>query len=398
MNPSKDFEQINFNPFNFFNDHDQQDMRDSDLNYFSDLNFNNFDSPHVLEENVKRYLCDMKKYDNLSLIPVNIKSMNSNFEKLHVLLLNCSNSFNIICVTDTWSTDNDIRNNSNFHLPNFDFTHQERKIGKKVGGILIYVKNHIKFKVMKDLSVSDGNSECVAVEIENKNSKNLIITRCYRPPSGTIKGLNSFLENAFKKTNAENKLCFVAGDFNLNCLGYNKNLEIRTFYHRILARGCIPLITKPTRVTSKTVSLIDNIIANFIFNTSLKLKKGIIKCDVSDHFPVFVSLCSPSKIHKEYQKITFHKRVKRDTNLMAFKTDLCNVNRNSVNYTSETNSKYKRFLKILSELYEKKFPLKDFQIKVKDLQAPWISKGLKKLYKQKQLKNKSAQNEQIYKN
>ena len=31
MNPSKDFEQTNFNPFNFFNDHDQQDMRDSDL-------------------------------------------------------------------------------------------------------------------------------------------------------------------------------------------------------------------------------------------------------------------------------------------------------------------------------------------------------------------------------
>ena len=67
MNPSKDFEQINFNPFNYFNDQDQQDMRNSDLNYFNDLNSNNFDSLHVLEENVKRYLCDMKKYDNLSL-------------------------------------------------------------------------------------------------------------------------------------------------------------------------------------------------------------------------------------------------------------------------------------------------------------------------------------------
>ena len=53
MNPSKDFEQINFNPFNFFNDQDQQDMRDSDLNYFNDLNSNNFDSPYLLEENVK---------------------------------------------------------------------------------------------------------------------------------------------------------------------------------------------------------------------------------------------------------------------------------------------------------------------------------------------------------
>ena len=148
--------------------------------------------------------------------------MNSNFEELYNLLLNCSNYFNIICVTETWSTDNDIKNNSNSHLPNFDFIHQERKIDKKGGDILIYVKNHIKFKIIKDLSVSDGDSECVTVEIENKNSKNLIITLCYRPPSGAIKGLNSFLENVFKKANTENKLCF--GDFSLNCLDYNKNL------------------------------------------------------------------------------------------------------------------------------------------------------------------------------
>ena len=36
-----------------------------------------------------------------------------------------------MCVTETWSADNDIKNNSNFHLPNFDFIHQERKTGKK---------------------------------------------------------------------------------------------------------------------------------------------------------------------------------------------------------------------------------------------------------------------------
>ena len=88
---------------------------------------------------------------------------------------------------------------------------------------------------------------------------------------------------------------------------------------------------EPTRVTSKTVSLIDNIFTNFIFKTSLKLKKGIIKCDVSDHFPVFLSLGYPSKIHKEHQKVTIHKRVIHDTNLMAFKTDLRNVNWNSIN-------------------------------------------------------------------
>ena len=106
-------------------------MRDPDLNYFNDLNSNNFDSPYVLEENVKRYLCDIKKYDNLSLIHVNIRSMNSNFEKLHDLFLNCSNSFNIICVIETWSTDKDFKSNSNFHVPNFYFIHQKGKTGKK---------------------------------------------------------------------------------------------------------------------------------------------------------------------------------------------------------------------------------------------------------------------------
>ena len=65
--------------------------------------------------------------------------------------------------------------------------YQERKTGKKGGGILIYVKNHIKFKIIKDISVSDGDSECFTVEIENKNSKNVIITLCYRLSSGSIK-------------------------------------------------------------------------------------------------------------------------------------------------------------------------------------------------------------------
>ena len=78
---------------------------------------------------------------------------------------------------------------------------RKEKLAKKGGGILIYVKNRIKFKIIKDLSVSDDVSECVTAKIENTISKNLIITLCYRQPSGAIKGLNSFFENVFKKAN-----------------------------------------------------------------------------------------------------------------------------------------------------------------------------------------------------
>ena len=143
----------------FFNDQDE----DGD----------NFDRPYFLEEDLKRYLCDIKKYET-SLLFMLISG---------IWKLNCSNSFNIICVTEPWSTDKDFKDNSSFHFPNFDFIHYERKTGKKLGDILIYFKNDIKFKIIKDLSVSDGDNECVIVGIENKNSKNLLITCCYRTSS-----------------------------------------------------------------------------------------------------------------------------------------------------------------------------------------------------------------------
>ena len=65
--------------------------------------------------------------------------------------------------------------------------------------------------------------------------------------------INIYLETIFKEANKENKLYFVVSDFNPNCLDYNENLEIRTFCSRIFAHGCIPLITRPTTVTSKTI-------------------------------------------------------------------------------------------------------------------------------------------------
>ena len=46
----------------------------------------------------------------------------------------------------TWSTDNDFKNNSNFHLSNFDSIHHEKKTGKERGGILIYLNNDINSK------------------------------------------------------------------------------------------------------------------------------------------------------------------------------------------------------------------------------------------------------------
>ena len=45
----------------------------------------------------------------------------------------------------------------------------------------------------------------------------------------------------------------------MDCLKYQEKLEIHNFYNNIFERGDIPVINKPSRVTTKTAAIIDNI-------------------------------------------------------------------------------------------------------------------------------------------
>ena len=53
-------------------------------------------------------------------------------------------------------------------------------------------------------------------------------------------------------------------------------------------KGAIPLINRPTRVTTSSAMLIDNIFMNWVLDTSLK--NGIIKTSISDHFTIFAAI------------------------------------------------------------------------------------------------------------
>ena len=125
MNPTKDFEEIKLHPLNVLNGQDENP--DRDLNYFNEMHSKNFDSSYFLQENTKRYLCDIEKHENLSLIHVNIRSMNSNFGKLCNFVINCSSSVNQICVTETWCTEKDCKKKIKVLFTKFSFNTSRKK-------------------------------------------------------------------------------------------------------------------------------------------------------------------------------------------------------------------------------------------------------------------------------
>ena len=77
----------------------------------------------------------------------------------------------------------------------------------------------------------------------------------------------------------------MAGDFNMNLLDFEQNKKVQNFLNIMFGHSMMPVINKPTRVTKNTATAIDNIFINSV--TTTKFKTGIIKSDISDHFPIF---------------------------------------------------------------------------------------------------------------
>ena len=181
------------------------EFSDPDTNYYGDLLS---DCSYYYPSELAEFLLkdNVKASDKIKILHVNIRSLNRNFENLLSLLEETKNIFDILCLTETWITINGLKNSSNFNLPHFKLISQDRQTNKRGGGIFIYVKKNIMHYVRNDLSVSDENKEILTIEIVNNQTKNILLSCCYRPPDGLGKNLSIFFEqNIFKKSTKKKK-------------------------------------------------------------------------------------------------------------------------------------------------------------------------------------------------
>ena len=72
--------------------------------------------------------------------------------------------------------------------------------------------------------------------------------------------LNKLLQNISK----EQKSIFLLGEFNVKLLNYNEHNQTNECLDSLASNSFIPLILQPTRITSHSNSLIDNIFSNVI--------------------------------------------------------------------------------------------------------------------------------------
>ena len=163
--------------------------------------------------------------------------------------------------------------------------------------------------------------------------------------------------------------------------------------------GLYPLITRPTRATATSATLIDNIFTNS-FDDSVN---GVLLDDtISDHLPVFA--CVGSEIN-DVDKKTVYKFVRslNQNNVNKFKEKLSKLNQSDLYATNDVNESYSIFIGKLKNLYNEYCPFKKVKNNAKKCKKPWITKGLLKCIRKKNnlhkrfVINRSPENEAKYK-
>ena len=142
-----------------------------------------------------------------------------------------------------------------------------------------------QYKLRDDLTMNYNNEfETIFIEIDD-NMHNMLIGEKDRV-SGTSAQLSiQRYQSLLHIVSAFNGDVMIGSDQNFNYANIENHEPTRNLLDSFISSGFIPTITKPTRITHNTSTLIDNLY--------IKIKQpgelicGILNIDISDHLPIF---------------------------------------------------------------------------------------------------------------
>ena len=249
---------------------------------------------------------------DLSVIQLNIRGLISKLGDLNHILTNSFTSRHpdIVLLCETWLTSRSPRPD----IKGYNIERTDRP-NKKGGGVAILISTRCKYKRRKDLEQDNCSPfESCFIELDNWKS-NLIIGSAYRPPNTDPGNFTQNFTKISRICTSQNKCLILGLDHNLGLLKSNQHKPTQTFLETIYEVGMVPMIMKPTRISSTTATLIDNILVDQKL-TNLSTS-GILIDNASDHLPCYTLLNNINPSRKKQLEVT--SRDIRPKNIHALK-------------------------------------------------------------------------------
>jgi hypothetical protein len=306
-------------------------------------------------------------------IHINIKSLPDKFERLKIFIQRFKDaglSIDFILICETFLTS---LNAEFYQLPGYKFIHKCRST-INCGGVGMYIRNDIHFKLRDDIALfCEGEFESIFIET-TYGDKSAIVGEVYRiPSSNELLSLNRF-ETITEMIKNINRHVIIGTDQNFDYLKIHSHKNTADLLNQFFSCGLVPCITKPTRITHSTATLIDNVYVKPQHED--KLHSGIILFEFADHLPVF--LFSAKHQHKNKEPLIFKYRQLNASTLDTIKSNLEVVDWTQLN-DMNIDDAYTYFSDKLQGTLELFAPEKTARISNKFIiRDPWVTKGILK--------------------
>ena len=251
------------------------------------------------------------------------------------------------------------------------------------GGVSLYIRDEIPFTIRSDLAYFDTEMESIFIEIDKdifRTNSNIVIGLIYRMPDSSVDIFNERITDILNTVCKEHKIFYCIGDLNIDFFKCDVHKPTSEILDTIYTYSVFPLITKPTRVTETTATLIDHILTNNI-NIASEHAQGILCTDISDHYAIF-HIAGNIRYDAMITPTTRLIRDMRQCNINKFVNEMQIAEWAPVTNKSDTQAAYSEFHKILCEKYNKCFPYRK-QNKPYYNNKPWLTNALKESIKTK---------------
>ena len=240
---------------------------------------------------------------------------------------------------------------------------------------------------------NSSHSESLTFYFSIMSLGNTIISVIYRIPDNSFENstelfneeFNKYLTDIFKSLN-NSIIC--AGDFNIDLLKYAEHTPTTEFINLLFSCNLFPLISKPTRITNTSATLIDNI---YVASNLTVTHADILYADISDHFPIYAIFPLSINTPRE-QKILYRDMSLKNRNSLCNALLITDWQLNDTDSNISVNNMYSSFANKYLNLINMYCPLKSKVVSNKT-DKPWITKNLINCCRKKQqLYKKSLRN------
>ena len=292
---------------------------------------------------------------NLIVLQLNMQSILSHQTELKTPLNDqetCNSRVDIVLLCETFLNKQTVKL---VKIPNYMLisNHQSNCKG---GGTAILVQNDILFKSHKDLDIfQEKTIESVFIEISSKSGKKITVGSLYHPPNNTPLEFTTKLNEITCKIKLEKDKEVILGmDHNLDLLKSGTHKSTQLFLEDLLDKNMLPIITRPTRITQNSTTLIDNIFVSEKLYHFFEF--AVIISDMSDHLPA-LSLLKQTKLLAK-TSLEFESHNLTETKIKTIRMKLQQVDWTNVLNNASSSESFDNFLAKVNNITDEVSPLK----------------------------------------